>query len=98
VLFLYLSFEIIPRSVPPLHWALAIIAMTGSRFLVRQLLRPVRSSAAIAQKHVIVVGVGHTAELYMQFARKVMPSRVVIEGIVDEDASLVKHYFHGVRF
>jgi len=90
-----LHYGVIPRSVLPLHWALAIVAMTGARLLVRQLSRPVVSGDSMAQKHVIVVGVGHTAELYMQFARKVMPNKVVIEGVVDENEALVKRYFHG---
>ena len=69
-LFIISRLAMMPRSVPPMQWARAVVAMSGSRLLVRRLLRPADSKARSVKalkQHVIVIGAGHTAELYLQF-------------------------------
>lgn len=95
-LFLISRLHMMPRSVPPMQWALAVIAMAGSRVMVRQLLGPPRAFAkhqSALKQHVIVVGACHTAELYLRFIKRVMPHQVVVEGIVDSNPALTNRVF-----
>lgn len=95
-LFLISRLDMVPRSVPPMHWALAVVAMGGSRLLARRLFGGARMQAGrgpIARQHVIVVGVCHTAELYLQFTKRMSRNPIVIEGFVDSDTDLTGRVF-----
>ncbi|MFZ4125670.1 MAG: sugar transferase [Rickettsiales bacterium] len=95
-LFLINRLDMMPRSVPPLHWGLAVLAMGGTRLLARQLFGPSRQGSASKtshQQHVIVVGAGHTAELYLQFIKRISRQPIRVAGLVDNNESLTGRMF-----
>jgi lipopolysaccharide/colanic/teichoic acid biosynthesis glycosyltransferase len=95
-LFLTSRLEMMPRSVPPMHWAIAVCFMVGSRLIIRQLLGPsrgARKTQTALKQHVIVVGTGHTAELYLQFIKRIVQHQVIIEGFVDSNEALTGRVF-----
>lgn len=98
-LFLISRLQMMPRSVPPMHWALAVFMMGASRLLARSLLRPAGAGRkqAILKQHVIVVGACHTAELYLQFIKRIIQHEVVIIGFVDSDRNLMNRIFQKHR-
>lgn len=95
-LFLLDRLEMMPRSVPLMHWAMAVMAMGGSRILARRffgvVVRPSRRK--MVKQHVLVVGACHTAELYLQFVKRILQHPVVVEGFLDSDKSLTNWLFH----
>jgi lipopolysaccharide/colanic/teichoic acid biosynthesis glycosyltransferase len=95
-LFFVSRLEMMPRSVPPMHWAIAVFLMGGSRLLARRIFGPSRAhfkSQAALKQHVIVVGAGHTAELYLQFIKRIVQHQVIVEGLVDSDEALAGRMF-----
>lgn len=99
-LFLTSRLQMVPRSVPPMHWALAIAAMGGSRLLVRQLLGHQRLDHAdlqTAKQHVLVIGACQTAELYLQFVRRIPGRPILVEGILDSNPALSQRMFQKHR-
>jgi len=93
-LFLISRLDMMPRSVPPMHWALAVVAMGGSRLMARKLFGPSSMSKHKKLKqHVLVVGVCHTAELYLQFTKRIIQHEIVVEGLVDSDRALTGRVF-----
>jgi lipopolysaccharide/colanic/teichoic acid biosynthesis glycosyltransferase len=98
MLFTISRLDMMPRSVPPMHWALAVLATGGSRVLVRQLLGPERGfskqQGAALKQHVVVIGACHTAELYLQFIKRIAQHQVVVEGFLDGDKNLTHRMFH----
>lgn len=99
-LFLVSRLDMVPRSVPPMHWALAVAMMSASRLLVRQILGPARDiprRRTSSRQHVLVVGICHTAELYLEFAKRIMQHQVVVEGFLDSDPALKHRTFHQCR-
>lgn len=94
LLFLFDRLEVIPRSVPPIHWALCILSMGGGRLLVRRVFGPNKNKKDHSRQSVLIVGVNHVAELYLEFAEKVLHGGVIVEGIIDEDAQLHQRGFH----
>lgn len=98
-LFLISRLQMMPRSVPPIHWAMAVLLMGGSRLLVRQLFGPSSRNKhpVIPKQHVIVVGACHTAELYLQFIKRIIQHEVVVIGFVDSDKSLINRIFQKHR-
>jgi lipopolysaccharide/colanic/teichoic acid biosynthesis glycosyltransferase len=95
-LFLISRLQMMPRSVPPMHWALAVMLMGGSRLMARQFFGPSKRTSkhqATLKQHVIVVGVCHTAELYLQFIKRIVQHEVVVEGFVDSDSALTDRVF-----
>lgn len=93
--FLFNRLEIVPRSVPPMHWAFIVFFMGGARLMARGLYGAPRSGKGKnAPQHVLIVGANHTAELYIEFAKKIIPGQIVIEGVIDERESLIGRSFH----
>ena len=95
-LFIISRLEMMPRSVPPMHWALAVVAMGGSRLVARQLFGPARKltkTQSAHKQHVIVVGACHTAELYLQFIKRIIQHEIVVVGFVDSDPALTDRIF-----
>ena len=92
-LFLISRLDMMPRSVPPMHWALAVTMMGGTRLLVRQLYGPASPKHRALKQHVLVVGACHTAELYMEFTKRIVQHHVVVEGFVDSDRTLTNWLF-----
>lgn len=95
-LFLVNRLDIMPRSVPPLHWAIAVLSMVGTRLLARQLFGLTRAHATSSvnhQQHVIVVGAGHTAALYLQFIKGISRQPIRVAGLVDSNESLKNRMF-----
>lgn len=96
-LFLVSRLDMVPRSVPPMHWALAVAMMSASRLLVRQIFGPTRAiprRRKALKQHVLVVGVCHTAELYLEFAKRIMQHQVIVEGFLDSNPALKQRTFH----
>ncbi len=96
VLFTISRLDMMPRSVPPMHWALAVVAMGGNRLLVRYLFGPERYSPkhhSALKQHVLVVGATHTAELYFEFIKRIVQHQVVVEGVLDSDKHLTHRLF-----
>lgn len=100
-LFLISRLEMMPRSVPPMHWALAVSALGGSRLLARRLLRKKvdrrAHPRATVKQHVLVIGVGHAAELYLQFIKRIVQHQVAVAGFVDPDPALTDRVFQKHR-
>lgn len=93
-LFTISRLDMMPRSVPPMHWALAVVAMGGSRLMARYVFGPERQVQYSALKqHVVVVGACHTAELYFQFIKRIVQHQVVVEGVLDSDKNLTHRLF-----
>lgn len=94
MLFLTSRLDMMPRSVPPMHWALAILGMGGSRMVIRRLLGPRGAKRQrMIKQHVLVVGANHTAELYLQFIKRISRHPIVVEGIIDSDPDLTDRLF-----
>lgn len=92
-LFLVSRLEMMPRSVPPMHLALAVALMGGSRLIARRFLGGWRAKADgvrgnVLKQHVLVVGANSTAELYLQFTEAMQGKPVVVEGFLDSDKAL----------
>lgn len=94
-LFLLNRLEVMPRSVPPIHWMLAILGMAGARVLARFLFGPARRRTRRDEhkRHVLAVGVGPIAETYLQFVHKILQDQVKVEGFLDEDLKLAQRAF-----
>lgn len=94
-LFLLSRLEMMPRSVPPMHWAIAVGLMCGTRICVRRWFTSGqnRDQEKPAIQHVIVIGVCHTAELYLQFIKRIVQNPVVVEGFLDSDRNLKNWMF-----
>ncbi len=93
-LFTISRLDMMPRSVPPMHWALAVVAMGGSRLMARHLFGPERhSNHSTLKQHVMVIGACHTAELYFQFIKRIVQHQVVVEGLLDSDKALTNRVF-----
>ncbi len=93
-LFITNHLGMIPRSVPPMHWALAVCLMAGSRLLARRIIGSARGNHGHhVRQHVLVLGVGHTAEIYLQFARRILQQPIIVEGFLDSDATLTHRLF-----
>lgn len=86
-LFLLSRLEMMPRSVPPMQWAIAVGLMCGMRVLVRKICVAMSHSdnEKPTTQHVIVIGVCHTAELYLQFIKRIVQHPVIVEGFLDAD-------------
>ena len=99
-LFFISRLHMMPRSVPPMHWALAVFAMGGTRVVAAKLFGPTRKLAKhvdAPKQHVIVVGACYTAELYLQFVKRILQHQVVVEGFVDSDPTLTQRLFQKHR-
>jgi len=96
VLFTISRLDMMPRSVPPMHWALAVVTMGASRLMARHLFGPERHSSkqqSALKQHVVVVGACHTAELYFEFIKRIVQHQVVVEGVLDSDKTLTHRLF-----
>ncbi len=95
-LFLISRLDMMPRSVPPMHWGLSVAMMGGSRILVRKLFGPASSlpkHRRSLKQHVLVLGACHTAELYLEFTKRIVQHQVVVEGLIDSDPNLTNWMF-----
>lgn len=95
LLFITSRLHMMPRSVPPMHWALAVVGMGTSRLAARRIAGPDHHSSkyAVLKQHVIVLGACHTAELYLRFIKRIVQHEVVVEGLVDSDPSFTGRVF-----
>jgi lipopolysaccharide/colanic/teichoic acid biosynthesis glycosyltransferase len=96
LLFTISRLDMMPRSVPPMHWALAVVAMGGSRLMARHLFGPERHSSKhhlALKQHVVVIGACHTAELYFEFIKRIVQHQVLVEGVLDSDKALTYRLF-----
>lgn len=95
-LFLISRLEMMPRSVPLMHWVIAVVAMYSSRLMARRLFgepeNTLKNNSML--QHVIIVGVSHTAELYLEFIKRIVQHHVVVEGFVDSNNQLTNRLFH----
>lgn len=96
VLFLFNRLEIVPRSVPPIHWALSVAILCGARVAARKFYGPAQQKIAPQKKrqHVLLVGTGQIGELYLDFTKKIIPGQIAVEGFLDENINLRRRNFH----
>lgn len=74
----------VPRSVPIIYWALAAIAIVGSRFVAKWLFWPHRSRARRKAQPVLIYGAGAAGS---QLANSLRASHFIV-GFLDDDAGL----------
>jgi lipopolysaccharide/colanic/teichoic acid biosynthesis glycosyltransferase len=90
--FLVNRLEEVPRSVPLIHWALAIAGMTFNRLAIQRLFGTARKRSKGGkheqEQHVIVIGVGPIADIYLQFISQILHNRLVVEGFVDDNPAM----------
>lgn len=84
--------ELIPRSVPVLHWAIGTFLMCCSRVAARFLARTPTTQtnylSANPARHVLVVGSDDLAELYIRCTKRLAKGRVVVAGLLAENTTL----------
>jgi lipopolysaccharide/colanic/teichoic acid biosynthesis glycosyltransferase len=97
LLALFVSFvlsrlEGVARSVPVIQWFLLVSAMIGWRLAFRlQRERATRHQASRAEpsvEHVLIVGLSHLTELYLQSVAEYAPKTVDVVGILSEEREL----------
>ncbi|MEM6382834.1 MAG: sugar transferase [Pseudomonadota bacterium] len=92
--------ELIPRSVPVLHWICAAFLMCAARATVRLSLRPSFGRRDVipvsALQHVLVVGSDELAELYIRCAKRLSQGRVAVVGLLAEDGAVAGRSVSGV--
>lgn len=93
-LFILDRLEVMPRSVPPMHWAFCVLSMCGSRLLARKIFGPIVLRAETERQHVLIIGANHITELYLEFAQKILHGNIVVEGILDQNEQLHNRAFH----
>ncbi len=94
LLFLLDRLDVIPRSVPPIHWAFCILSMCGSRLLVRRIWGPIKQQTDSKGQSILIIGVNHVSELYLSFSERILPGAIIVEGLIDEDEQLHGRAFH----
>jgi lipopolysaccharide/colanic/teichoic acid biosynthesis glycosyltransferase len=99
ILFLISRLQMMPRSVPPMQWALAVVMMASSRMIARQWLGLGSNdkNKPIVRQHVIVLGACHTASLYLHFIKRILPHDVTVDGLIDSDPTLTDRMFQQYR-
>lgn len=84
---------IVPRSVPIIYWALAAIAIIGSRFAAKWLFWPQSRKAQARKRPVLIYGAG---EAGTQLAHSLRSSHFIV-GFLDDDPSLHRREVAGVH-
>jgi lipopolysaccharide/colanic/teichoic acid biosynthesis glycosyltransferase len=84
--------EGVPRSIPVIQWFLLVSAMVGTRMGVRLWKEQTRHDR-VAQphadvEHVLVVGVSHLTELFLESVAEYASKKVEIVGILSEQPEL----------
>lgn len=84
--------ELIPRSVPPIHFAVLVALLAGWRGMVgaverrqQNAARPERRAPRVA---ILIVGVGPTASLLIRLLKSMTDVRPHIVGLLDDDVQL----------
>jgi len=101
LLTLFVSFaasrlEGVARSIPVIQWFLLVSALVGTRLAVRMWHERARRNARHdrlatddgAVQHVLIVGLSHLTELYLQSVAEYAPKTVDIVGILSEQREL----------
>lgn len=84
---------IVPRSVPIIYWALASIAVIGSRFTAKWLFWPKSRKLMLQRPAVVIYGAG---EAGTQLAVSLSASHF-IAGFIDDEAALHRREVAGIR-
>lgn len=84
---------VVPRSVPIIYWALAAIAVIGSRFAAKWLFWPKARKAQLQKQAVVIYGAG---EAGTQLALSLRDSHFVV-GFLDDDPALHRREAVGLR-
>jgi FlaA1/EpsC-like NDP-sugar epimerase len=84
---------VVPRSVPIIYWALAVIAIIGSRFAAKWLVWPRSRNAQLKKQPVVIYGAG---EAGTQLAQSLRTSHFIV-GFLDDDPNLHGREVAGVR-
>ena len=86
--------ELIPRSVPIIHWLFSIILLCSARIFARLVFTPrafrkgQKSTHIHDHRHILLVGLTDIAELYIRCADRIGGGKISIAGILDENPSL----------
>ena len=84
---------LLPRSVPIIYWALACIAIIGSRFIAKWIIWSLGRDLLIQKPAVIIYGAGAAGT---QLAVSLRSTHYVV-GFVDDDVALHRREVAGVR-
>lgn len=82
---------VVPRSVPIIYWALAAIAIIGSRFAAKWVFWPQARKARSQKRPVLIYGAGETGT---QLAHSLRSSHSVV-GFLDDDVGLQRREVAG---
>lgn len=100
-MFLLTRLELLPRSVPFIHWMTLMWMLSTPRVLARIISDKAALNRLIGRGHtrvpVLLVGANAQAEMFIRESERsvVFPYRAV--GIIDEDATQHSREIHGVR-
>jgi FlaA1/EpsC-like NDP-sugar epimerase len=84
---------ILPRSVPIIYWALASVAVIGSRFTAKWLFWPTSRKLMLQRPAVVIYGAGEAGR---QLALSLHASHF-IAGFIDDDTALHRREVVGIR-
>jgi lipopolysaccharide/colanic/teichoic acid biosynthesis glycosyltransferase len=84
--------ELIPRSVPPIHFAVLVAFLAGWRAVVGAFERRQHAAAQPGKRaprvSLLIVGVGPTASLFIRLLKSMTDARPHIVGLLDDDVRL----------
>jgi lipopolysaccharide/colanic/teichoic acid biosynthesis glycosyltransferase len=84
--------DLIPRSVPPIHFAVLVALLAGWRAVVGAFERRQQASSQTGKRAprvpMLIVGVGPTATLYIRLLKTMSDARPYIVGLLDDDVRL----------
>ncbi len=96
VSFTHFRLEGVQRSLPFIHWLLALVTMSAMRLTGRGLIslsdsREKRSARNTQREAILVIGFTPVAELCLRSLEIIGKDKILAVGIVDEDAALKGH-------
>ena len=101
VLFFFTRLDMVPRSVPVIHWLVMLAMMGGARFLYRALKDKrlgIDFTLANAPKvPVLLIGANDAAELFIREVNRNPQAPYQVVGLVDDDDRRRGQQLHGIR-
>ena len=95
--FLITRLEMVPRSVPFMHWLLLIALLCAPRFLIRAVYERGLQLPAGEQIPVLLIGATQEAEIFIRESMRSAHFAYRVVGIVAMDAKQVGSDIHGAR-
>ncbi len=95
--FLLTRLELVPRSVPLIHWLLLIALLCAPRFLTRALHERGLKLPTSEQIPVLLIGVTQEAEMFIRESMRSAQFAYRVVGMIATDSKQVGSDIHGVR-